>query len=237
MCPRNTMSEFFDLHTQGIGYLNRVREVRPKNGSSFWACDIAALRGSADNVNYTRFDCRVSGAKAIALVQQYQDAVKQDCKVLIGFRAGDLYADPFTYADGERAGEPGISLKARLLYIGFIKIDGEYVYSAETESDDGDDPESHESDSGSETAPEAEAAMPESSESDPVNMPAEVKLSKEDPDFHERKSALKEAGYRFDGEAKVWRLPAATAAVGVTLVVLKIPIVVAALVLARPRLP
>jgi len=206
------MSEYFDLHTQGIGYLNRVREVRPKNGSPFWACDIAALRGSTDNVNYTRFDCRVSGAKALELIQQYQDAVEQDRQVLIGFRIGDLYGDLFTYSKGKRAGEPGISLKGRLLYIGFIKIDGEYVYSAETESDDDGDAESQDSDAGSKAVPEVEAATPESSESDPVNMPAEVTLSKEDPDFHERKSALKEAGYRFDGQAKVWRLPAATAA-------------------------
>ena len=206
------MSEYFDLHTQGIGYLNRVREVRPKNGSSFWACDIAALHGSEDNVNYTRFDCRVSGAKALELIQQYQDAVEQDRQVLIGFRIGDLYGDLFTYSKGKRAGEPGISLKGRLLYIGFIKIDGEYAYSAETESDDGEGKESHDSESESRTAPEAEAATPESSESDPDEMPAEVTLSKEDPDFHERKSALKGAGYRFDGQAKVWRLPAATAA-------------------------
>lgn len=206
------MSEYFDLHTQGIGYLNRVREVRPKNGSPFWACDIAALHGSADNVNYTRFDCRVSGAKAIELVQQYQEAVAQDRKVLIGFRLGDLYADTFTYSKGERAGETGVSLKARLLYIGFIKVDGEYVYNAETGSDNGEETDSQDRGSGSEAAPEPEAATPESSESDPDSMPAEVALSKDDPDFQERKAALKEAGYRFDGQDKVWRLSAATAA-------------------------
>lgn len=206
------MSDYFDLHTQGIGYLNRVREVSPKNGSSFWACDIAAIHGSADNVNYTRFDCRVSGAKAIELVQQYQEAVAQDRKVLIGFRLGDLYAEPFTYSKGERAGETGVSLKSRLLYIGFIKIDGETVYSAETESDNGEETDSQDSDSGSDAAPKQEATTPESSESDPDSMPAEVALSKDDPNFHERKTALKEAGYRFDGEKKVWRLPAETAA-------------------------
>ncbi len=207
------MSEYFDLHTQGIGYLNRVRKVRPKNGTPFWACDIAALHGSADNVNTTRFDCRVSGAKAIELVQQYQDAVKQDRKVLIGFRLGDLYLDTFTYAKGERAGETGVSLKSRLLYIGFIKIDGEHVYSAETASDDGEETESQHSDSRSATVSEVDAATAESSESDSDSMPAEVALSKDDPDFQERKKALKEAGYRFDGQDKVWRLPAATAAV------------------------
>lgn len=187
------MSEYFDLHTQGIGYLNRVREVRPKSGSPFWACDIAALHGSADHVNTTRFDCRVSGAKAIEQVQQYKDAVEQDGKVLIGFRLGDLYAELFTYAKGERAGQTGVSLKARLLYIGFIKIDGEYVYQADMKSDDDPEAASHDSDT--------------DAESEPDDLPAEVQLSKDDPDFHERKSALKAAGYRFDGQAKVWRLP------------------------------
>lgn len=206
------MSKFFDLHTQGIGYLNRVREVCPKNGSSFWACDIAALHGSEDNVNQTRFDCRVSGADAIKLVSNYQWATQQGHKVLIGFRLGDLYAETFTYSKGERAGETGISLKARLLKIGFIKIDGDYVYSAETESDNGEEPESHDSDSQPETAPKQDAAAPESSKSDPDSMPTEVALSKDDPDFYERKRALKEAGYRFDGQNKVWRLPTATAA-------------------------
>lgn len=202
------MSNFFDLHTQGIGYLNRVREVRPKNGTPFWACDIAALHGSADNVNYTRFDCRISGAKALELVQQYQDAVDQDRKVLIGFRIGDLSPTTFTYAKGERAGETGVSLKARLLYIAFIKVDGEYVYYAENETDDGQDPASHDSEPAPETAPEAastEASQPEA-------LPPVVQLSKDDPDFQERKAYLKESGYRFDGQDKVWRLPDTAAA-------------------------
>jgi hypothetical protein len=34
-------------------------------------------------------------------------------------------AEAFTYKKGERAGETGISLKARLLRIGWAKIDGE----------------------------------------------------------------------------------------------------------------
>lgn len=205
------MSEYFDLHTNGIGYLNRIREVRPKNGAPFWACDIAALHGSADNVNYTRFDCRVSGAQAIELVKQHQDAVEQDHKVLIGFRLGDLWADTFTYSKGERAGETGVSLKARLLYIGFIRVDGEAVYSAETTSDGGDERESQDRDSRSEALAEHEADTPEATES--ASMPAEVRLSKDDPNFMERKAALKKQGYRFDGQAKVWRLPDATATV------------------------
>ena len=34
---------------------------------------------------------------------------------LIGFTLSDLYAEPFTYKNGDKAGETGVSLKARLL--------------------------------------------------------------------------------------------------------------------------
>ena len=44
-----TQAQFFDLHTRGIGYLNRVREVTVKKGNPFMACTIAALRGDTDS--------------------------------------------------------------------------------------------------------------------------------------------------------------------------------------------
>ena len=47
---------YFNLHTVGIGYLNRVREVQVRRGQPFMACDIAALHGATDAVEYTRFD-------------------------------------------------------------------------------------------------------------------------------------------------------------------------------------
>jgi len=38
MTPSNEKS-YFDLHISGIGYLNRIREVKPKKGEPFLACD------------------------------------------------------------------------------------------------------------------------------------------------------------------------------------------------------
>jgi len=60
----NETKQYFDLHTQGIGYLNRVREVTPKEGTPFLSVTIAALRGSVDNAQYTHFECHVSGKQA-----------------------------------------------------------------------------------------------------------------------------------------------------------------------------
>ena len=122
---------FFDLHITGLGYLNRIREVKPKKGDAFLACDIAALNGPSDDVAYVRFDTRVSGSEAQHLVRRCIQAVDAEKKVMIGFRLGDLWTDTFTYSKGKRAGEQGVSLKARLLFVSWIKVDGQLVYKAE----------------------------------------------------------------------------------------------------------
>lgn len=122
-------NKYFDLYTTGIGYLNRVREVTPKEGSSFWSVTIAALRGSVDDAQYTRFECRVSGKQAQEIVRQVKPAVEGKLKVLVGFTLSDMFAEPFTFKNGDKAGETGVSLKARLLRVSWAKVDGQPFFS------------------------------------------------------------------------------------------------------------
>jgi hypothetical protein len=122
--------KFFDLHVTGLGYLNRVREVSVKRGQPFLAVDISALHGSADNVEYTRFDCKVSGSEAHNVIRTLMPDIEAEKTVLVGFKLGDLYAETFTYQNGERKGQTGVSLKARLLRISWAKVDGTTVYTA-----------------------------------------------------------------------------------------------------------
>lgn len=137
MTTETNQLSYFDLHISGLGYLNRIREITPKKGQPFLACDIAALTGPNSDVEYRRFDVRVSGAEAQALIRRCASAVSAERKVLIGFRLGDLWADVFTYSKGKHAGEHGVSLKARLLFVSWIKIDGVLVYKAEPKVRDG----------------------------------------------------------------------------------------------------
>jgi predicted Zn-dependent protease len=130
----NETKQYFDLHTQGIGYLNRVREVTPKEGSPFLSVTIAALRGSVDDAQYTHFECRVSGKQAQQVVRQLKPAVEGRQKVLIGFTLSDLYAESFTFKSGDKTGETGISLKARLLRLAWAKVDGQPFYTAEEQA-------------------------------------------------------------------------------------------------------
>ncbi|MDT0498600.1 STY4534 family ICE replication protein [Algiphilus sp. W345] len=124
---------YFNLHTTGIGYLNRAREVPVKKGA-FLAVDVTALRGSADEVEYTRLDCRVSGREAQSLVRRLKPDIDARKKVLVGFKTGDLYPETFVYENGERKGQTGVSLKAHLLRITWAKVDGVTVYTAPSDA-------------------------------------------------------------------------------------------------------
>jgi hypothetical protein len=148
---------YFDLHITGIGYVNRIREVKPKKGDAFIACDINALNGPCNKPEYRRFDVRVSGSEARHLIRRCEEAVKAERKVLIGFRLGDLWTDIFTHTKGKNEGKPGVSLKARLLFVSWIKVDGQLVYKAEPKTID--ETPSVSSEPATEAAPAADAAV------------------------------------------------------------------------------
>lgn len=123
----NENIKYFDLHTTGIGYLNRVREVTPKEGTPFLAVTIAAIHGSITKVQHTYFECGVYGEQAQNLVRELKPSVENQSKVLIGFTLSDLTADAFTFKQGDKAGQTGVNLKARLIKISWAKVDGAHV--------------------------------------------------------------------------------------------------------------
>lgn len=134
----NVFSEtgYFDLHITGLGYLNRIREVKLKKGESFLACDIAALNGPTDCAEYRRFDVRVTGEDAQHIVRRLAKVVELERKVLVGFRLGDPWVDTFTYSKGINQGQMGVSFKARLLLLNWVKVDGALVYKREPSNQD-----------------------------------------------------------------------------------------------------
>ena len=123
----NENVKYFDLHTTGIGYLNRVRQVTPEEGTPFLAVTIAAIYGSVSDVQHTYFECGVYGEQAQDSVRELTSAVADESKVLIGFTLSDLRADAFTFKQGDKAGQTGVNLKARLIKIAWAKVDGQKV--------------------------------------------------------------------------------------------------------------
>lgn len=121
-------AEKHELITRGIGYLNRPREVTPKDGDPFLACSIAALSGPVEEPEYRYIDTIVTTADARHLVRRCVAAVEAERKVLIAFRLNDMMIEPYIRTKGERAGEAAASLESTLVHIGLIKVDGQKVY-------------------------------------------------------------------------------------------------------------
>lgn len=139
---RNSVSsnanEYFDLHTRGIGYLNRTRMVDTKGkggrrGTPFLACSINALHGDANDPSTSLFDCRVSGNDAQEIIQALVPFVEKKEKVIIGFTIGDIYAHLYERKVRENGKETGqieaaTLIKGRLLQVTYVKVNDEVVY-------------------------------------------------------------------------------------------------------------
>lgn len=137
-----TPSNFIDLHARGMGYLSRVREVKPKKGSPFIAATVSAFHGEkGGEMTYVKFDCRISGTEADKVIRTLmEDANNRDKKVVIGFKIGDFYLDTFTYEKGEKAGQQATVLKGRLLKVYWANVDGNRVFTVESSQESGAEP-------------------------------------------------------------------------------------------------
>ena len=175
----STQTNHFNLHVNGVGYLNRVRRVETKSAGRkaqpFLACSIAALRGNADQPDYTYFDLRVSGSEAIEMVEQLMVDVEQQRKVVVSFRVGDIYPHLYERDVRDQTGRPtgkresAVLIKGRLLLINSISIDGENVFRRESQ-DDGHTVESHDLQDGSQYQDQQQAQEPQYQE--PAERPA-----------------------------------------------------------------
>ncbi|WP_130537730.1 DUF3577 domain-containing protein [Thiomicrorhabdus indica] len=120
-------SNFFNLHMNGLAYVNRMRDVTPKKGKPFTSVTLAFLRGSSDSVEYTYVDCIIRGSDALDLLKQWKESINNEKqKVLVTAKVGDVY--PETYVSN---GTTKAAIKGRLLSIDMMKVDGDLVFEAE----------------------------------------------------------------------------------------------------------
>lgn len=128
-------SKFYDLHVTGLGYLNRVRMIKPAKGEAFMACSISALRGEWNKEgsikpDATKFDVRVYGKDAIDAIEVLKPHGDEKRKIMIRFKLGDIYPEVFTYEKdmgGFKKGDTGVMIKGRLLKITNAWVDGDPV--------------------------------------------------------------------------------------------------------------
>ena len=169
----SAQTNHFNLHVNGVGYVNRIRWVEPRRNAGrraepFLACSVSAIRGNAESPDYTYFDLRVSGSEAIEMVKRLKVDVEEKRKVFIAFRIGDIYPHMYerdVQRDGRKTGEKEMAalIKGRLLLINSITIDGENVYRRDPDAAAPEDDapagnsEEYGEEQGDEAAPEPQA--------------------------------------------------------------------------------
>lgn len=137
-----TNQNYFNLTANGIGFLNRPREVQGRKSSNYYACTINASRG--DDGEKTRFDLRVVGGQAkelfARLLEEFPQLLSKNYRerptVVVGFRAGDI--QPLKFETNNReTGEvlETLSIDGRLLKFHFIKVDGDMWYQSSSEDE------------------------------------------------------------------------------------------------------
>lgn len=125
-----TSSNFINLHTTGIGYMTRVREVPVRKGQPFMSAMIRAMHGEKgvqDGIQYVPFDVKAVTDETKEVLQHLAPYTNsQDYRVMVQFKIGDFYIDTFKYPSGPKAGETGTMMKGRLvqIYAAWVKKTG-----------------------------------------------------------------------------------------------------------------
>jgi len=194
--------EFFDLHTTGVGYLNRARTVNPNQGKPYEAVSIAALRGRSDNPSYSYFDTLIVGSDANDFVKKHKDAINdRNTKVLVRFKVGD--GEPLSYEvkSGDNKGNRNHFIKSRLLQITWASINGEVVLAppVSTTSDSSADNQQADDQVADQSAENLQSAEPSEQQPADEQIPATVELNLTDVDFVDKRADLEGAGYFLSG--------------------------------------
>lgn len=134
----NSDPSYFDLHTKGVGFIQRLRRVRASKGPAYVSLDLIALTGEVGAAERVRFDCNVTGIIAlrdVAFIEEHiksappADPVRPDRgpRIQVGFTIADLRYETFTYQNGPKQGTTGVSLKTRLIHLWWLKVNGARV--------------------------------------------------------------------------------------------------------------
>ena len=206
----------YNVVTTGFGYVNRVREVAPEGAEPYLACYLNLMEGVArdgdySKVNSIRMDAIVKGSQAKAIVREHLLDVGNDVPVVASVSCGGIRTSVFTYGKGEKAGQQGVALKTALLSVKWLKV-GDTVVDLGSEEESGEaEAPVQETVPAAEAEPvdEAAAAWDYPAFADELRMQFEaeghVKLSKNHPEFDERKAYVKEVmGLRWDKENFSW---------------------------------
>lgn len=197
---------YMSVIIDGWGYINRIRKIQPKQGPSYLACDVALKQSVGDKIDHVRFNCAIRGKKALEIIRQHfiSPEGKVTCPektvITAHMTLGGITPEIFTYQKGDKKGQNGVALRSTLLGITSLKI-GKHKVDLES-----DQSAANESPSQTQPVDNSEPAFVQELREE-FGRNGCIRLSKDDPEFEERKAFLKAKGFIWDRQRGVWILP------------------------------
>jgi hypothetical protein len=202
---------YFNAHTEGLGYLDSLVRVTPKPGQdfeAFWSANFCILEGNPQKPEKLFVSLTVPSEKALDdLLPFVADINSETTKVFVGLRLAKFRGKPFTFAaDSQTPGKLGINYSARLISVLYLKV-GDSVIKLKRDEQEATTDFGVTASSVAQRNTQAPNATINTTQAE---LPYVVQLSKEGisaEEFEAAKTRLKEAGYKWQAELKVWALP------------------------------
>lgn len=195
--------DYFNAHTEGLGYLDSLVQVQPKAGQSFaafWTAHFCMLEGNPQNPDKLYVSLTIPGDNVLDLLMPFlSDINNKTTNVFVNLRLAKLRGEPFIYGvNSKSSGKLGVNYSARLINVKYLKV-GDNVIKLESDNAHARSSSDAPAVNNNPQAPQPNPGL--------FTKPLMVKLSKDDANFAIEKDRLYKAGYKWHSEKTVWIIP------------------------------
>jgi Protein of unknown function (DUF3577) len=126
--PQQQESSYFNIHTNAMGYLNKVEMVQGSNGD-FIVVNFGALEGASDKTVTTFINLTVPAKQAEGIIRTFwNDINNPQVKVFASVRIAGLSAAPFIFSEQSKTpGALGVNFSGKLINILSLKVGGNII--------------------------------------------------------------------------------------------------------------
>lgn len=121
-----------ELRITGVGCISKMTQLDSATGIPLVGCEILAFGHGSPRT----FEVTAIGELAQTLIRECSHTLNSGSSVYVRFVFDDVWTNVFTPRAGRSAGRAVACLKARLVAVEWIKVDGKTVYQQQGEDAD-----------------------------------------------------------------------------------------------------
>jgi len=124
--------QWINTSIAAVAYLQDFREIT-KGERTFMVCDLNLVENTSKGNIYHRCSCYVVGEEAQKRLWELDQDLEEERQILMGVLMRGLKPQIFEYDQGKRKGDLAVSFQSSLMYIDWIRVDGEQIYKVQPE--------------------------------------------------------------------------------------------------------